>query len=713
MSALLALAATAVGWGVAGLLPAPRSLTTGAALHLEDTFRIQCDRRFEGVRRAFVSDWKLAESPRGAPLRIVHDPGLAAEAYHLTLDETITLSASTPTGAAWGLQTLGQCLSASPSHGLEVRDEPDVSFRCLLVDVARRFHSMSTLRALVRWCQAGRVRYLQLHLTDDQNWMFPTRVLSGVDKNNQHGHSAYTAKELRDFQTFAADRGVTIIPEIDLPGHSSLLVRLDPRLYRFEGSESESCIDFASPAVRKKIKALLAEVAALFPDAPYIHLGGDEAWYPHAFRDPDMVAALIRLGRTSSSESVFLEFLGEMADEVLRLKKTPLVWRGFQVGEEARRRLPRELVVVLWDGPPGDSDQLFATGFDVINAAWDPFYIVNHFPYDIDTLVPLQHLYGATRTRFRLVDPKGYAHSAMEVPSPERVRGTMLCWWEGREWNAHTTLPARILAYGARMWNAAGETDYGRFLERMPPAIERVERQAYPFHMTVRGARNENASEFEGTLHVSLTPYEPGVRFAWRTDGQVPLLSDRKERFSFHVGESAVLAIQAFRGEEPVGETLFRPVHKVTVVSNLLLGKPLVATGAQDPEFPASRINDGVADDPIGYWLAYPNPQFAKIDLGHVVWLNRLEVVAAWESGQPARYKIWTSPDGNGWNTMVDATQQTDPATPEGYVHRFLPSPVRFVRLETARSPLFPPTVARIVEIRAFGEERSLLPRPD
>ncbi|MCO5297722.1 MAG: family 20 glycosylhydrolase [Fimbriimonadaceae bacterium] len=652
-----------------------------------------------------MSDWGLHEAAHGTLIRIRSDLSLAEEEYHLQVADSITLTASTPTGAVWGLNTLGQLLADGCRNQVQIQDQPDVPFRCLLVDVARRYHSLSTLRTLVRWCQAGRVRFMQLHLTDDQNWMFPTKVLAGIDKNNQHGLPAYTAKEMRDLQEFASARGVTIIPEIDVPGHSSLLVRLNPALYRFEGSESESCIDFASPGVRERIKSLLQEVARVFPGAPYVHLGGDEAWYPNAQRDPDMEAALVRLGPGTRPDSVFLDFLAEMAREVVRLGKTPIVWRGFQVGEEARKRLPPETVVVAWDGPYDATSQLTVKGFEVINAGWDPFYIVNHFPYDIDTLVPLERLYTATRTRFHLVDGGSTQQDAIELPLPEQVRGTLLCWWEGREWNAHTTLPARILAYGCRMWNAGGESEYDAFVSRMERVVSHVERQAHPFHMTTRGARLEDEAEFEDSLTISLTPFEPGVRFAWRTDGRTPTPSDLQDGFSFQVDKSAVLAIQAFRGTEPVGETLFRPVHKVTVVPNLALGRPLVATGARDLEFPAWRVNDGVADDPTAYWLAYPNPQFATIDLGRVVQLTRLEVVAAWASGQPARYRLTTSLDGNEWDVWADAREQTEPARPEGYVHRLPARRVRYVRIETAPSPLFPPTMARILEIRAFGDD--------
>ena len=266
-------------------LPAPRSLALGEPIEPAKALRIDNPiRHFANVVRGFATDCEISQSEDGTPLRIRLDATLADEEYRLEIGDTIDVTASSPTGMAWGLHTLGQLLPTG--RRAVVRDKPDVQFRCVLLDVARRYHSPSTLRTLIRWCQAGKVRYLQLHLTDDQNWMFPTKALEGVDKNNQHGLPAYTLEELRELRAFAGARGVTLIPEIDIPGHSSLITKLDPALFRLQGSESTGCIDFGSTEVRARLKALLGEVAKAFPESPYLHLGGDEAWYPQRREGP-------------------------------------------------------------------------------------------------------------------------------------------------------------------------------------------------------------------------------------------------------------------------------------------------------------------------------------------------------------------------------------------------------------------------------------------
>ena len=154
----------------------------------------------------------------------------------------------------------------------------------LTLDVARRYHSLSTLRYLIRCCELAKVPFLQLHLTDDQNWMFPSKLVPSIEKLNQHRKPAYSVSELRGLQSFGKKHGVTLIPEIDLPGHSSILVRFEPKKFGINGRGN--CINFSSPEVREFSKALLQEVSEVFIDSPYIHIGGDEANYSELTLDP-------------------------------------------------------------------------------------------------------------------------------------------------------------------------------------------------------------------------------------------------------------------------------------------------------------------------------------------------------------------------------------------------------------------------------------------
>jgi hexosaminidase len=689
----------------AEVLPAPRMVTPGKGILLGQSLRVVSNQPlFAPVIAAFQVDWSINTGSKSKLVEISNDPRLKEEEYRIDFGPKIQIAVSTRTGLAWALQTLGQLIDTKPKVA-RIHDSPEVSFRCLTMDVARRFHSISTLRTMVRWCQLGKVRYLQLHLTDDQNWMLPTTVLKGIDQRNQHHQPAYTESELQDLQAFASPRGVTIVPEIDIPGHSTLLVAHDSATFKLQNSESSNCVNFGSPVVRTKLKALIQETAKLFPDSPYIHIGGDEAWYPNAEKDPQVKASITKMGPQANPGDVFVDFVGDMADEVIRLKKTPVVWEGFGPGEYAKRRISKKTVVIAWEGNYYPADKLLQDGFRVVNAGWDPNYVVNHFPYEAFTLVPLERLYKSSYKRFGIVDWAGGSKQAIDLPESPGLEGSMLCWWEGYEWNAHRVLPDRIAAFGARLWNPTGEQDYRSFKSRFTASSAQVTTRAFPCPILILPGMENGDLQFpnkEGSVDLDLN-YLQSHQIAWRTDGKVPDLSDIKKQSNIPVTKDMILTIQAFKNGRPEGDTEYLSCHLVHPIENLAFLRPVTTSCANDPEFGASRVTDGVADLLSAHWIAYPNPQKLTIDLGSTTEVGRIEVVAFWATGAPTKYRLALSTDNKTFTNVVDASNQSAPSTKEGYVHRFSPVKARYIRIETLGSSLYPSTMTRINEIRVFA----------
>jgi hypothetical protein len=599
------------------------AISIGASANSADTLRLQEEARFASLLAAFRSDWpQFVDRRAGTPLRIRLEPKLGPEEFSIRNGRGIDVAAGSEVGVAWALSTLAlDLLDGELAKGV-TRQKPAYGFRGICLDVARRYHSPDTLRTLVRWCNLAKIRVVQLHLTDDQNWMFPTEVLKGVDRNNSHGKPAYTRQEITDLQCFAKARGVAVIPEIDLPGHSSLLVRHDPALFKIQGSPSEGCVNFGSPEVRKKLKLLLDETAKLFPDAPNIHIGGDEAWYPDAEKDPHMQEAM-KSGKTP--QDVFVDFVGELSDHVLKLGKIPIVWEGFHASEFAKSRIPKETLVVAWEGPYYPAKQLVPDGFRVVNAGWDPHYVVNHYPYDVNTLVPLERLLGWSPQKFGIVNWGNLEESGFQLQGV--IQGSLMCWWEGHEWNALTLLPPRILAFGASLWDARKRPTYSQLVTTWKQAEATIKRP-----------------------------------------GETTLLS-----------------------------------KKVTVERSLTTGKPIRFWGERDPQFGVEHLVDGIGEDPTAYWLAYPNPQSATIDLGAIQAVSRVQVVALWVGGQPTSYRVEGSSHGKVWTTLVDRSQNKEAPTSKGYTDAFPPVQVRYLRLTTLGSGLFPRTMSRILEVRAFS----------
>lgn len=635
----------------------------------------------------------------GAPkLTLRKDPTLPEEGYRIVLGDEVRVTARTATGAAWGLQTLGQ-LMTSGTKTASVTDAPDTPFRCVMIDVARRYHSVSTLKRLVRWAQLGKVRYIQLHLTDDQNWMLPSNVVPGIDRLNTHQRPAYARAEMEELQSFATARGVTLIPEVEFPGHATVLCQYDPEKFRLKGSDSVNCINFGSEAVRKACRDIIAETAAIFKDSPYIHFGGDEAWYPNADKDPLFRAAMTKLGPGADANQVFIDFVGDMAQAVVNQGKTPLVWEGFPRSEFAKQRIPAETVVIAWENHYYPATQLVEDGFKVINAGWDPYYVVNHYPFDAYTLVPLERLYNHDPDVFGIVAWSDPSQSASKIGPG--LYGSLMPWWEGHEWNTLAVMPERMLAFGCRLWNRTGENGYLGFRRRARHWLGVVGRASQPFELMVDGTRPANPEQFTSQVRVSARP-QAGMTFGFRTDTKVPTLGDVKD--SVTLDESGVVTVQGFRNGFPVGETAFLRLNKVTEIPNLARGAKAWSSVSTDPQFAADLVTDGVADDTGSFWMCYPLPADLTLDLNRVVEARRIEVVAFYAAGSALQYRVQVSTDGIHWTEVADASANEEAARPEGYVHRFTPRPVRFVRVQALRSLQHPRTMPRIHEIRVFND---------
>ena len=200
------------------------------------------------------------------------------ESYRLRIaQEGISISASEEWGAIRALSLLANLIEVDGrTPCLEVEDAPTYVWRGLMLDPARRFLSLEALERTLVGMWACRLNVLHLHLSDDQGLRIP---LLGQVPPCQH----YSHEQLRQLVAFAADLGIRILPEIDLPGHATGLLVSFPHWARGSPPESfskrfgvhEHFVDCASGEVRAGLEAMIAELAEVFPDS-CLHFGGDE-----------------------------------------------------------------------------------------------------------------------------------------------------------------------------------------------------------------------------------------------------------------------------------------------------------------------------------------------------------------------------------------------------------------------------------------------------
>jgi hexosaminidase len=261
----------------------------------------------EGLRRS--TGYALPVVPRTAPqppgsiaFRLGGPPALGDEGYELAISQThVTLVARRPAGLFYATKTLEQLLPTAAASGTvrpgpwavpvaTIRDAPRFPWRGAMLDVARHFFAVADVEHLVDAMAAYKLNRLHLHLSDDQGWRLQIRARPRL---TTHGAGTavgggpggyYTQREYKKLVAYAGRRYVTIVPEIDMPGHSTAALSSYPSLTCsgrappiFTGvglTRSSLCARKASTYTF--VDAVLREVAALTPGR-YIHIGGDEA----------------------------------------------------------------------------------------------------------------------------------------------------------------------------------------------------------------------------------------------------------------------------------------------------------------------------------------------------------------------------------------------------------------------------------------------------
>jgi len=211
--------------------------------------------------------------------------GLGEEAYRLEVNAAgVVIRARSAAGAFYGGQTLRQ-LAGSPGQALpwslplvRIADAPRYEWRGLMLDTSRHFFEVPTILRLTDWMADYKLNRLHLHLTDSPAWRmemrgYPQLTAQGARGNFTDSNAPaqfYTRAELREIITYAARRHITVVPEIDMPGHADAATRTFPAL-----DGGAHTFNPANEATYDFLQNVLRETMELFP-SPYIHLGGDE-----------------------------------------------------------------------------------------------------------------------------------------------------------------------------------------------------------------------------------------------------------------------------------------------------------------------------------------------------------------------------------------------------------------------------------------------------
>ena len=284
-----------------GMLDASRGLNLyiSGELSAEDMRRIETAANECGIelRRA-------KRMPRKEFLCLTLDPGCAsgAEGYSLTIDSRgVAITAAAPAGLYYALQSLGALVSdALTLPALSIEDSPRFEYRGILVDISRHFRTKEFLMRQIDVMARLKMNRLHLHLTDAAGWRIEVEAYPELTSyaawrkpatwkewwNGERGHvwegteGAYggylTKQDARDIVAYAADRYITVIPEIEMPGHSDEVLATYPELRCTQQPERQGDLCVGKEATFAMMQTILGEIIEIFP-SEYIHIGGDEA----------------------------------------------------------------------------------------------------------------------------------------------------------------------------------------------------------------------------------------------------------------------------------------------------------------------------------------------------------------------------------------------------------------------------------------------------
>lgn len=584
------------------------------------------------------------------------------EAYRLVVNgKGVTITAPTAAGVFYGIQTLRKSLPADKEvevvlPQVVINDAPRFPHRGMMLDVSRHFFSLDSVKRYIDILALHNINRFHWHLTDDQGWRIEIKKYPELTKVGSQrsetviGHNTgkydgipyggfFTQDEAREVVAYAKDRYITVIPEIDMPGHMQAALTTYPELGCTGGpyevwkmwGVSEEVLCAGNDKTREFIEGVLAEIIEIFP-SEYIHVGGDECPKIRWEKCPKCQAKIRELGLKSdkkhtaeerlqsyfiSNAEKFLNAHGRQIigwDEILEggiaPNATVMAWRGVNEGVEAVKQ-QHDVIMV-------PTTYLYFDYYQAKDKEQEPMAIGGY--------VPIEKVYS--------FDPVPQGLTAEEA---RHIIGTQANLWTEYiptfKQVEYMVLP-RMAALSEVQWTQPDKKDYKYFLQRMAKMFESYDIQGYNYakHLfDIEGDFIPNPEE--GTLTVKLSTIGDADIY-YTLDGTEPTQASAKYDGTLKVNKDCTLKAVAIR---PAGSsrilteeinmnkatlkpvTLLQPTHK----QYSFKGAPILVDGLK-----------GTFNYKTGRWIAfYGNDMEAVIDMQQPAEIASAEIATCVEKG--------------------------------------------------------------------------------
>ncbi len=383
------------------------------------------------------------------------------ESYTLDVtSEGALLKAPERAGALHGLETFGQ-LVTSTQGGFEVaavhiEDHPRFAWRGLMLDSARHWMPLEVVKRNLDAMAAVKLNVFHWHLSEDQGFRVESKRFPKLQQEGSDG-LFYTQDEVRGVVAYARDRGIRVVPEFDIPGHTTAWLVGYPELGTNPGPYEigrkwgvyENALDPSREETYAFLDAFFEEMTALFPD-PYFHIGGDEV-LPKQWNASARVQAWAKEHNLKDAHAIQAFFNQRVQKLLTKRGKILIGW-----DEVLHPDLPQDIVVQSWRGQKS-----------LAEAANKGYRGILSWGYYLDHLSPAAFHYG--------VDPMSGDADSLGAEQKSRILGGEMCMWA--EYTTSEMVDSRIWPRGAviaeRLWSPAATVDVESMYARME-AVSRL-----------------------------------------------------------------------------------------------------------------------------------------------------------------------------------------------------------------------------------------------
>ena len=385
------------------------------------------------------------------------------ESYKLEItSEHAVLNASTPLGALHGLQTFLQLIEVGPDGffvpAISINDQPRFPWRGLLIDVSRHFIPLDVMKRNLDGMEAVKMNVLHWHLSDNEGFRVESKRLPKLQEMGSEG-LFYTQAEIKDFLEYAHDRGIRVVPEFDIPGHSRSWVVGYPEIasgpgpYRVERTDDsqDPILDPTQERTYKFLDTFISEMAGLFPDA-YFHIGGDEVDGKQWDANPK-IQEYMRAHKIKNNADLQSYFNTRLQKIVEKHGKTMVGW-----DEVLHPELPKSVVVQSWRGQKS-----------LAAAAKDGYRGILSYGYYLDLMW--------TAARHYAIEPMSDDAASLTEEEKKRILGGEACMWA--EFITPENIDSRIWpragVVAERLWSPQNVTDVPSMYSRMNDLSRQLE----------------------------------------------------------------------------------------------------------------------------------------------------------------------------------------------------------------------------------------------